>query len=214
MGEPGVASRGTSARWVALATALVLAALVFVVVQLRRNGAQAITDCDRALAAGDTITAIERARDAALAVAPGSPYPDQGLTRLKSLAEAAETHGSFDQAAAAWRAIWTAIRSTRSESRESGRLAEAGRGLVRVATRVCEGNQARVPATCGAAVQAALAEDDLPSLSSFGGIAFGAIAFAGGGVMAAQERDRRRRLASLVVLALGLTTLVLTFATR
>ena len=54
-------------------------------------GAQAVIDSDAAAAHGDVATATARARDAAEAVAPGSPYPREGYTRLEAIARAAET---------------------------------------------------------------------------------------------------------------------------
>jgi hypothetical protein len=212
MGRPGVASR--AGFWVASSAAFVLLTLSLVAVHVRSAGEQAIAECDRALASGDVTTAIERARDAAMALAPGSPYPEQGYARLRSIATTEEARGSFDQATSAWRAIWTAIRATRREGAEAERLAEAGHGLVRVATRVCEAGQTRPPATCGATVQAALAEDDLPPLSKFAGVALGAVAFLGGGVLAAQTAERRRRLAGLAAMSVGAVILTVTLLTR
>jgi hypothetical protein len=198
----------------AIVVALTLLVLAVVSVHLRTTGDRAIAECDQALAAGDTTTAIERARDAAMSLAPGSPDPDLGYDRLQTIAEQAEARGAFDQAAFAWRAMWTAIRTTRSEARESARLGRAGHGLVRIATRVCQEGQTRLPATCGATVEAALAQDDLPHLPRLTAVAFGALAFLGAGAVATETRDRKRRLSSFAVMAAGVVTLGFALLTR
>lgn len=190
-------------RWIATGAVLVLVTLFFVAIHLRASAEKAIEASDRALAAGDTITAIERARDAAMSVAPGAPS-EGGYVRLQAIAEGAEARGSFDLAAMAWRATWTAIRTTRTEARNVDRLATAGRGLVRVAKRACEGGQTRPPASCAANVEAALAPDDLPTLTSFAWLGIGALAFLGGGAVAAQTRTEKARFSWLLVMAAGL----------
>ncbi len=47
-------------------------------------GSEALLDADAAAARGDVATAIARARDAAEAAAPGSPYPRQGYAPARS----------------------------------------------------------------------------------------------------------------------------------
>jgi hypothetical protein len=200
-------------RWAALVALLVGATFGVVAVHLRALGEKAIVESDRALAEGDTITAVERARDAAMSMAPGAPS-EAGYARLESIAEAAETHGSFDVAAMAWRAVWTAVRSTRSEGRDRARLTRAGRGLVRVATRVCEGGQTRPPASCGASVEAALEADDLPSVASFTWLGLGAVAFLSGGAAAAHTKARGTRVSWLLVMGAGLLCLAVALLAR
>jgi hypothetical protein len=200
-------------RWTAAFSVLVLVTLTFVAIHLRASAEKALAESDQALASGDTVTAIERARDAAMSLAPFSPS-EGGYARLRSIAQAAEAHGNFDVATMAWRATWTAIRATRSEGREQALLAEAGRGLVRVATRACEAGQTRSPASCASAVEATLAPDDLPPLTSFAWLGMGALAFLGGGAVAAQATSPRRRFSSLLVMGSGLLLVMLAMLTR
>lgn len=194
-----------------MAAALTVAVLVEVALQVRQRGADAIALADQALAAGDGVTAIGRARDAAMAVAPWSPYPEQGYARLQAIADGAETRGDFDQAALAWRAVWTSIRATRREKDEALRLQASGRALVRLATRACEGSQTRPPAACAATTEAALTHDDLPALPAFTWLGLGAVAFFVGGAGAATAEGARRRIGwgALTLLGVGLAVFAL-----
>jgi hypothetical protein len=196
--------------------ALVVAVATFSVVsfQLWSRGEIALAKSRDALAKGDAVTAIARARDAAMARAPFSPYPAQALGMLAAIAQGAESRGDFDQAAFAWRALRVAIRATRTEGAESARLDESGRALVRLASRVCEGSQTRPPATCAAAAQAALLEDDLPATSVFAWLALGAVAFLAAGAAALQTGDTRRRVVLGLVSVAGAFVAALALASR
>jgi hypothetical protein len=182
---------------------VVLVVLSAVGVRLRAMGAAAVAECDQALGAGDIVTAVGRAREAAMAVAPGSPYPEQGYTRLVGIAEGAEARGDLDQATLAWRAVWTAIRATRSEQREGARLEDCRRALVRLARRACAGSVTRPPEACAAATEAALAQDSLPATASSWWFALGAVLFLGGGAAAIRVEEGRRRTALAVVAGVG-----------
>ena len=192
----------------------VLGVLALVAVHLWRSGAKAMAESDEALAAGDDATAISRARDAAMSVAPWSPFPEQGYARLEAIAASAESHGSFGAAVTAWRAVGTAIRATRTEAREAVRLGKEKAALVRLATRACEGGQTRVPAACGRTTEATLAEDDLPPLSTFTWLAVGGALFLGGGAAAAQTQAASRRLSWLVVSTVGVALATLAVVQR
>jgi len=200
--------------WVAGVTVAVIGLFAIVTIHLEKLGAAAIADSDTALAAGDVTTAIQRARDAAMSIAPGSRYPELGYARLASIAERAETHGSFEEARAAWQATWTAIRATRREQAEAARLREARAALVRISMRECEGGQSRAPATCGKITEASLAHDDLPPLSGSTALAFGAAAMALGAIVAARSTGTRRRAPFWALAALGAVVATLTLTTR
>ena len=198
--------------WAGASAALVLAVLVVVTVHVRSLGAEAVAESDKALGSGDMVAAIARARDAAMTVAPFCPYPEQGYARLVAIAEGAETRGNLEQATLAWRAVWTAVRSTRSEQRQAARLDEAGRALVRLARRACAGDVTRPPDACAAAAQAALAQDNLPSTASSWWFALGAALFLGGGAVALRVEGGRRRAVWAALAALGAAVIALVTA--
>ncbi len=203
-------ARASLLRTAAVAVALIAGSFFVVVVHLRHRGESSLAASDKALEEGDVQGAIAWARDAALAVAPLSPYPEVAYGRLIDIAARAEEHGDFVEATAAWRAVWTSIRATRRESSERARLEEASRALVRLAARACEGDQSRPPAVCAAAAQAALGEGQLPDVSRFRWVALAAVAFLGGGAFAAMGAGRARLLgAGVAVLGLALAAAAL-----
>jgi hypothetical protein len=75
-------------------------------------GSQAVADSDAAAKRGDLTTAIARARDAAEAAVPGSPYPREGYGRLEAIARAAEGRRDERRAIAAWGAMRAAATAT------------------------------------------------------------------------------------------------------
>ncbi len=193
-------ARASRIRAGAMAVVLIAGSFFVVVLHLRHRGESSLAASEKALAEGDVQGAIAWARDAALAVAPFSPYPEVAYGRLADIAARAEEHGDFVEATAAWRAVWTSIRATRKESAERARLEDASQALVRLAGRACEGDQSRPPAVCAAAAQAALREGQLPELSRFRWLALAAVAFLGGGAFAAMGAGRARLLGGGVAL--------------
>ncbi|MDB4993763.1 MAG: hypothetical protein JWM74_1195 [Myxococcaceae bacterium] len=149
-------------------------------------GSSAIAASDRALAAGDRVLAIEEARAAAEAVAPGSPYPARGYTRLDAIAREAEARDDDDTAAAAWRAMRTAAIGTRGLGvpDETTTLERANAGIARTATRVRGAARADLPREVpGVAspgerrILDALARDETPPVRVFLMLGAGAILF-------------------------------------
>jgi hypothetical protein len=209
-------SRATvaAARWVGIALVGTLALLSVVAVHLAQSAERAVSESDRALAAGDTNSAIAWARDAAMSVAPLSSYPEQGYARLATIGKKAEARGDFDQAVFAWRATIAAIRATDSESSQVARGDEAKQSLIRLAGRVCEGGQTRSPAACSATAEAALAGSDLPTIPTFSWLALGAIALFGGGVGLSRVGARSNRAVFGIVMALGALFAALALASR
>jgi len=206
--------RWTWARWGALVVGLVVVVLGAVTVHVERLGEEALAASDAAAASGDTSTAIARAREAAMAEYPGSPLPTEAFTRLTAIAEAAESRGDFERAQMAWRAIRIAVRTTRTEAREAARMDQAGKALVRLSARTCEGNQSRPPAACAAATEAALATDDLPPLGGFVWLGLGALAFLGGSAAALGATKPKARVVWAVVGAAGLALATIATAVR
>jgi hypothetical protein len=201
-------------RWGLAGVVVLVCTLLAVTLHLRARGQEAVAECDKALAAGDAHMAITWARDAAMSVAPLSPYPEQGYARLTTMADRAEERGDFGEATAAWRAVGVAVHATRSEGSEAARLEAADGALVRLAAKTCQENQSRPPAVCAAAAQAALDERHLPPLSRFDWLAVGAVAFLGCGAWAAQATGRRVRLASLAVALFGVAVATVALVTR
>ncbi len=101
-------------------------------------GSQAVLDSDAAATRGDFATAIARARDAAEAAAPGSPYPRDGYARLEAIARDAEAKRDERRAVAAWGAMRAAATaatnaplSPRRTAPASARRRRLGAGRVR-----------------------------------------------------------------------------------
>jgi hypothetical protein len=189
-----------------------LLVLVVAVLAITRAGERALAECDEALLTGDTPTAIARARDAAMAVAPWSPYPAMAYVRLTGLADSAETRGDYAGALAAWRAVRTAIVASRSEVREAPLLADANKAIVRLAARACEGGEIRQPSVCAKLAEMSLAQDDLPPVSSFTLLGLGALAFLVGGAMATRERLHAGRIPWAVLAGAGVAAVVFALA--
>jgi hypothetical protein len=175
--------QGARALGAAVGVAVGAAAACVLVASLhvRALGARAIVESDRAVSRGDVSEAIARARDAAMAVAPWSPYAERGYCRLEAFGEGAEARGDVEQAALAWRAVWTAARATRSEGRQAARMEEARVALVRLSRRACAGDPTKSPDDCAAVTEEALRRDVLPSSWSGAWLALGVVAFASGG---------------------------------
>jgi hypothetical protein len=175
-------------------------------------GARAAAASDAALAASDLTEAIARARDAAEAVAPGSPYPSQGYARLEAIARGAESRADERTAVAAWGAMRSAATATAGPfvATDAWR-ALADDGLARAGARPPPGS-AEIHAS-EAAIRAELARADPPATLALLLLAAGALAFfAGGARLAWVGRDlaaiKRERVA-LAATAAGLAIYVI-----
>jgi hypothetical protein len=152
---------------------------------------------------------VARARDAAEAAAPGSPYPREGLARLEAIGRAAETRGDERTAVHAWGAMRAAATATSGVLGPSAAwVTLADEGVVRAGARPL------VPSpevhAREATLRAALGHEDAPSVAMLvllgvGGLAF----FAGCARIAVAARDadalRRERWA---IAAAGLGALI------
>jgi hypothetical protein len=127
------------------------------------SGARALAACDEAEARGDLVTAIARARDAAEAAAPGSPYPQGGYARLEAIARAAEARSDERFATAAWAAMREAATATSSPLASTGAWrALADEGVVRVGAAERAAGSAEVHAR-EATLREVVAREDAPS---------------------------------------------------
>jgi hypothetical protein len=184
---------------VALAASLIftLAALLATAREVRL-GEQACAAMD---VATDLPTVLARARDAAEAVAPGSPYPRRGYEHLAAIARDAETHGDERTAVAAWGAMRAAADASAGPFvSTSAWRTQADEGLVRVGAHP-ENPGAEIHAT-DATLRASLAREDTPPSGWLAMLGLGALAFlAGVGRLTWAARDwaalRRERVAML-----------------
>ncbi len=197
----------------ACAAALALALSVLTVGELQ-TGERALAACDAAIAANDTGAAIARARDAASAFVPGSPYVRTGYARLEALARDAETRGDSRAAVLAWSAMRAAATATSSVfvSNDAWR-ALADDGIARSGSRAPVAASAAEVVPSEGVLRAALAQNDTPSPFAFLFLGAGALAFfAGAARLAVAVRDaaslRREKLA-LVATAAGLAGYVI-----
>ncbi len=138
-------------------------------------GAHAMSASDEALARGDISAAIDEARAAAEARAPGSPYPQRGYERLMTLARDAEHAGHVSDCARAWRAVQSAALSTRVFEDDAA-LREANVQLARIGARE-HGDISEPAATREAELQAELARDERPSPYAYAALGAGGILF-------------------------------------
>jgi hypothetical protein len=142
-----------------LALLAVLAVLAVLGAREVAVGREAVAAADAAAARSDWREAIARARTAAEALAPGSPWPERGLRRLEAIGHDAEARGDDPTALLAYGAMRTATLETRAPGGWSDRWRQkAEAGLVRVATASKE-----VPRSRPAAMLDALRRDDAPS---------------------------------------------------
>lgn len=200
-------AKGQRSAWVygrALAAVLALVCLVAGVAAARQLGVgkEALIDSDAAAARGDLVGALARAREAAEAVAPGSPYPKQGYARLESIARGAEARGDERTAVAAWGAMRAAAAATNAAGDEANAWTQlADDGLARSGSRpLVPGRPAGDNAWASQSgeihaseplLRASLARDDLPSTLVLTLLGAGALAFfAGCARLAVTARDR------------------------
>ena len=210
------------ARWVygrAIAGVAALVCLVAAVAGIRQVGVgrEALLDSDAAAARGDLAGAIARARDAAEAVVPGTPYSNEGYARLEAIARGAEARGDERTTVAAWGAMRAATAAT-NEGGEGGnawvRLADDG--IARAGSRPLvpgrpAGDNAWATQTgeihaSEPLLRASLARDDLPSPLVLTLLGLGALAFFAGCArlaVAATDRAALRREWMALAAAIG-----------
>jgi hypothetical protein len=200
--------------------ALGLLALLVAVATVRQisAGARAVIDSDAAAARGDLAAATARARDAAEAAVPGSPYPREGYARLEAIARAAEAKRDERGAVAAWGAMRAAATATSAPLLGTGAWrALADEGLVRAGSAAPEawrGEEGATPPPASGEVhasaetlQAALAREDAPPTGLLALLGAGALAFFAGcarlAVAAGDFAAFRRERAALAAATLG-----------
>jgi hypothetical protein len=215
---PAIGARWAYGRAIALIAALVC--LVAAVAGVRQVGAgrEALVDSDAAAARGDLAGAVARARDAAEAVVPGSPYPKEGYARLEAIARGAEARGDERTALGAWGAMRAATAATSAAGEGASpwtRLADDG--IARAGSRPLlpghpAGDNAWATQTgeihaSEPLLRASLTRDDLPSPLVLTLLGLGALAFfAGCARLAVTATDRaalRREWIALVAAAFG-----------
>ncbi len=125
-----------TAVWLLRSAWMLAALLLFLAVATVRaltDGAREIAASDVAFDAGDLHGAIQHARRAASAYAPGAPHVERGYARLLAIARGAEAAGRSDVALLAWQAQRAAVLESASLLRpHAPRLDEANRNLARL----------------------------------------------------------------------------------
>ena len=141
-------------------------------------GRDSVAAADAAAAKSDWPEAIARARAAAEALVPGSPWPERGFRRLESLGHDAEARGDDPTALLAYGAMRTAALETRAVgSRTAHWQLAAEEGLARVASSSKETAAARLSAE---SMLAALRDETAPSTGRFAVLAAAAVAMISG----------------------------------
>jgi hypothetical protein len=142
---------------IGLALVCVLAVVTVREVAMGRAAAEA---AERAAARSDWPDAIAKARRAAEALVPGSPWPPNGMRRLAAIGTDAEARGDLDTALLAYGAMRTAALETRTLwAPQSWWRRTAEEGLARVAASRKDPTMPRVPVE---AMLGALREDQAP----------------------------------------------------
>ncbi len=196
-----------------LSAAIALVLSAFTLVELRA-GQRALLACDAAIAARDVPVAIARARDAAFAFVPGSPYSRAGYERLEALARDAETRADTADAILAWSAMRAAATATSSPfgSNDAWR-ALADDGVTRAGSRPPVASAAAEVTPSEAMLRGSLSREDTPSPFAFVALGFGSLAFLlGAARLAATVRDGaslRREKVALAIAAVGLASYVI-----
>jgi hypothetical protein len=173
-------------RW-ALGGLLALALFLFAAtLHQAREGARAIAESDAAIASGERSTAIARARAAAEAAAPGSPYPARGYQRLEAIARDAEGRGDEATSTAAWSAMRAAAIETRAFGIDTSAWRRLGDdGIARVGSGAPgwagqEGHTWSEVRAASSPLKESLAKDDTPPTWRFALLAVAAAAFLAG----------------------------------
>ncbi len=125
-----------TARQRAAAIAAVVVASIVVVAAARESslGSAELAQAQAAAAKADWPGAILHARAAAEAVAPASPWPERGLSRLEAIGKDAEARGDEETALLAYGALRAAAIGARSPwSSRSEWRSHAESGLARIA---------------------------------------------------------------------------------
>jgi hypothetical protein len=113
---------------------LVVAVVAIVTVREVAMGRAEVSLCDAAVQKSDWPEAIGHARAAAEALAPGSPWPEQGWMRLEAIGHDAEARGDDETALLAYGAMRAGAMATRAPgSGWAKRRAQAEEALARVA---------------------------------------------------------------------------------
>lgn len=164
-------------------------------------GRDSVAAADAAAAKSDWPEAIARARAAAEALVPGSPWPERGFRRLEGLGHDAEARGDDPTALLAYGAMRTAALETRAVgSRTAHWQLAAEEGLARVAASSKETAGARLSAE---SMLTALRDETAPSTGPFAVLAAASVAMISGlGVLAVgAARGPGARVAKGVVAA-------------
>jgi hypothetical protein len=174
-------------------------------------GARAIRACDDARERGDERGALTFAHRAAEARAPGSPYPEMGYARLRSIARSAESRADLGTAQAAWMAVRAAALATRAIGGANGHLPEANEALVHLATHPRAVRGETEPTVPRALLIESLARDPMPATWVLILLALGGGAFLGGAAHLASlpAATTKKARVSLLISMMGLGLYIL-----
>jgi hypothetical protein len=157
---------------------LVVAVLATATAREATIGREELLAADAAAAHADWPEAIEHARAAAQARAPGGFWAQRGRLRLEAIGHDAEARGDDSTALLAYGALRTAALSTRALGSTNAQWrAQAEEGLARVAAAQRDGSAPRVTT---AALLDDLRRDDAPPLANLALLAAGTIAMLAG----------------------------------
>jgi hypothetical protein len=146
----------------ALAAAVAVAVVSALTAREVVVGREELAAADQAVEGADWPDAIAHARAAAQALAPGSPFPEQGMLRLGAIGRGAEARGDDATALLAYGAMRAAALATRAPGADNAAWrSRAEEGLARVASYRSEPSARRVPTE---AMLAALRADEPPAL--------------------------------------------------
>jgi hypothetical protein len=206
----------TARRPATLAALLVAVVLAIVTVRQLQTGRVELDLADAAAQKSDWPLSIAHARSAAESIAPGSPWPERGWSRLEAMGHDAEARGDDETALLAYGAMRSAALATRGPfSSGSRRRAQAEDGLARVAASVRSGrgigsgsaSAQTDPRAAAEGMLDALRESEPPATALLSAMALSALAMIGGlGRLAWLGQEAARARVAQAVAALGLLT--------
>jgi hypothetical protein len=200
--KAGAAARAVGTRSIALvAAATLLGVLLVAAVRETSISRGAIAAADAAASRSEWPEAVARAREAAEALVPGTPWRDQGFRRLDAIGRDALARGDDRVALLAYGAMRTAAIETEAAWSDSARWQATGEdGLAHVAAS--RRDPAVVPVSADEMLEA-LHRTDRPSKTAVAILSVSALAVLGGlaGILLDLASIRARRACQAVAAA-------------
>jgi hypothetical protein len=178
--------KGGAATRLGVAAVVALAAFGAASMRLVMEARSALAASDAALTKGDAIAAAVHARDAARSYVPFATHMEQGLVKLRDIANKSERKGDAESALFAWRALLAAATSARPFSSDVTEMrAEAQTSIARLSAAMESSASARSGAARGTSTSPPGTDDsvaEVPPLAWGALLVIGALMWWGAGL--------------------------------